>query len=187
MTLVAAGYCLLVAYRLIRYRRQFASILSSSQSKINKSRFIRLFALATVLVLVFLPVVLYTFIRNLQFPHHPYSWRRVHAAGWSQRMVFVPAQGVVNFDRWTGVGSAYAIFVFFGFGRDATMMYRGWLMKLGFGRIYPALNHPHLAEKPSHSGPQEQNFVLRRLGSVSSRARLIFQRKTSNTHHLSSL
>ena len=178
LSVVAAGYCVLVVVRLLRYRRQFSNILASSQSRLNKSRFLRLFVLSTTLIVILLPVAVYVFTRNLGYPRHPFSWSAVHGPEWSTLVVRIPTQGVVNFDRWLSVGIGYAVFLLFGFGKDTTMMYRSWLLSLGLGTCFPKLNHPHL--NPSHrAGSTAKTANATKVGSMSSRAKLIFHRKQS--------
>ncbi len=175
---VAAGYCGLVVVRLLKYRQQFSTILASSHSKLNKTRFLRLFILSTTLIVIFLPIAIYIFTRNLGYPRTTFSWSQVHGPEWSKLIVRVPTQGTVNFDRWLNVGIGYMAFLFFGFGSDATQMYRSWLLKLGLGHLFPKLNHPHLkSSNPGRSSARTSNAT--KIGSMSSRAKLIFHRKQS--------
>ena len=178
LCVVAAGYCTLVIVRLIRYHRQFSDILASSHSRLNKSRFLRLLILSTTLIVIFLPVAVYVFTRNLAYPRHPFSWSGVHGPGWSTLIVRIPTQGVVNFDRWLSIGIGYAVFLFFGFGKDATMMYRSWLLRLGLGHCFPKLNRPHL-NSSMQTGSSARTSNATKIGSMSSRAKSIFQRKQS--------
>jgi pheromone a factor receptor len=178
LCVVAAGYCGLVVVRLMRYRRQFSDILASSQSKLNKSRFLRLFILSTTLIVIFLPIAVYVFTRNLAYPRHPFSWSAVHGPEWSTLVVKIPTQGVVNFDRWLSVGIGYAVFLFFGFGKDATMIYRSWLLSVGLGHCFPKLNHPHL-DSAIRVGSLARTSNATKIGSMSSRAKLVFHRKQS--------
>lgn len=175
LCVVAAGYCGLVMVRLLKYRQQFSTILASSHSKLNKTRFLRLFILSTTLIIIFLPIAIYVFTRNLEYPRHPFSWSAVHGPDWSTIIVRVATQGNVNFDRWLNVGIGYAVFAFFGFGSDAMMMYRSWLLRLGLGHVFPKLNHPHLSSNRAGSSQTASNGG--KSGSFSSRAKLIFHRK----------
>jgi pheromone a factor receptor len=63
-------------------------------------------------------------------PTSRYSWKVVHGPHWGE-IVKVPTYGHVMFDRWIHVVVGFLLFVFFGFGRDATLMYRSWLSKCG--------------------------------------------------------
>ena len=178
---VVAVYCLIVVYRLIKYRRQFSSILSMSSSQFSKSRFIRLFALATTLVLIFLPLVIYILVLNLPMAHGSLRWKSIHSPGWSKSIIMVPTQGNVRFDRWVEIAAGFTVFIFFGFGRDAMLMYRSWLLGLGLGRVFPRLKHPHIEGKPARLSSTAQSSLRTKIGSISSRARLIFHRKTSKS------
>lgn len=128
----------MVIIRLHKYRREFADILSSSGSNLTKSRFMRLFLIALIFIVVCLPVQLYVFYRNCAVPHLPYSWALVHSSEWWY-IFMVPTGGVVEFDRWIWLGCGFLVFFFFGLGKDATKMYRRWLLRLGFGKIFPSL------------------------------------------------
>ncbi len=175
---IAAGYCGLVVFRLLKYRQRFSTILASSPSSLNKTRFLRLFILSTTLIVIFLPIAIYVFTRNLGYPRYPYSWSNVHGSQWSTLIIRVQTQGIVNFDRWLNIGIGYAAFLFFGYGKDATMMYRSWLLKLGFGHVFSKLNHPHL-NSSVRAGSSARVSNPTKIGSMSSRAKLIFHRKQS--------
>jgi pheromone a factor receptor len=154
LCVLAVSYCGLVAFRLLKYRRQFSAILASSNSKVNKARFLRLFILSTTLIVIFLPVAIYVFVRNVGYPRIPFSWSRVHGPLWSKLIVPVATQGVVNFDRYLNVGLGYFVFIFFGLGSDATKMYRSGLLRLGLGRVFPKL------ERPDASSGNQMNLSI---------------------------
>jgi pheromone a factor receptor len=173
----AACYCGLVVVRLLKCRQQFSIILASSQSKMNRSRLLRLFVLSTTLIVIFLPIAIYVFTRNLGYPRHPFSWSTVHGPEWPTLVVRVPTQGTVNFDRWLNVGVRYAVF-FLGFGSDATKMYRSWLSSLGFGHFFPGLYRSYL-NSDRRAGSSARTSNATKIGSMSSHAGLIFHRKPS--------
>ena len=175
---VAAGYCGLVVVRLRKYRQQFSSILASSQSRLNKTRFLRLFILSATLIVIFLPIAIYVFTRNLGYPKSPFSWSKVLGPAWSKTIVRIPTQGTVNFDRWLNVGIGYMAFLFFGFGSDATTLYRSWLLKLGLGHLFPKLNHSPL-NSINRAGSSLRTSNATKTGSTSSRTKLIFLRRQS--------
>ena len=182
----------LVIWRLLKYRREFAAIIasaSSAHSHLNKSRFIRLLGLSMTMLFIFLPVGLYLFIRDLNFPHVQFSWSRIHGPNWNE-IEYAPSGGQVTFDRWIQVGSGVPTFLLFGFGKDAVSTYRGWLLKLGFGRCFPKLQRPNAqgttygsATRESKTGSQATTIfgsVGDRLGSVGSRARLLYPRRSQS-------
>jgi pheromone a factor receptor len=86
--------------------------------------------------------VLYVSIADYQ-PWEPFSWSVVHGPK-SNVIEKVPMYGQVYFDRWIHVTAGFSLFLFFGVGRDAMLMYRSALVKLGFGRVFPSLKHTHI-------------------------------------------
>lgn len=161
-------------YRLVKHKQEFSSIVSSNAST-TKSRFIRLLVLSLVMLLGSFPVQLQVLYFNLTAfqPWQPYSWDAVHGPDWGEIAKY-PMFGEVFFDRWIQVAAGFLLFAFFGFGRDATLMYRSVLLKLGFGRLFPCLKHPHLAD-------QSQSSFSERFGSISSVAKGFFRKKSSSS------
>ncbi|KAK2766164.1 a-factor receptor [Arachnomyces sp. PD_36] len=178
LCLVDVYYCVIVVYRLNKYRHQFADILMSSGSDYNRSRFIRLFVISALMLLVNFPVQLYVLYRNVSFEWLPYSWSEIHAADWG-RIEKLPSYGEVAYHRWIQVAAGYFLFAFFGFGSDATLMYRAALLKIGLGRWFPALHHPHISE-------ERKNSSSSRFGSIGSRAKFAFRRKHESMQSISS-
>lgn len=124
-----------------RYRRNFSAILVSSNSNLTKNRFLRLFLLSITLIVTFIPLQFYAlYVNSAEPPLLPYSWDLVHSPQW-QDIMLVPTGGKVYYDRWIQIALGFAVFFFFGLGQDAQTLYRKWLLKIGFGRIFPGLNH----------------------------------------------
>lgn len=121
------------------------------------------------LIAIVLPVQFYVLYRNLSFPFLPYDWNAIHGPNWGD-IILVPTGGVVHFDRWIHIAVGFAIFFFFGVGKEALNMYRGWLLKIGFGAIFPRL-HPTDKRIPSTASTTK--------GSISSRARIYFSKRQS--------
>lgn len=129
---VATG---LVLVRLHRYRRRFMTILN--HSNYTKSRFFRLFLLALLLVIFFVPLEIYVLYLNLMSsPRQSYSWKRLHGPLWNF-ILKVPTSGVVQFDRWIPVAMGILLFMFFGLGNDAVAMYRGWAQTFKIEKYLP--------------------------------------------------
>lgn len=131
----ATAYGDLAAYRLIKYRLQFSVIPAASTSSMTKSRFVKLFALLTSLLLIYLPLSVFTFRQNTSFKLQPYSWERVHPSNWSMIVVMVAAQIDGDFDHWIQIGTAFLVFPFFGLGKDAKALYRSWLLRIKIDRF----------------------------------------------------
>ncbi|KAL4940717.1 hypothetical protein BDV06DRAFT_223797 [Aspergillus oleicola] len=128
---VGTYYCCLVLLRLRRYRNQFNQIIRANAG-FSKSRFLRLFSLALIMLTAQIPLQTYAVYTQIQasLPWHAYSWSHLHGEVWST-IVRVPTGGKVYFDRWIPVAAGYMCFVFFGCGRDASRVYRSALRPLG--------------------------------------------------------
>lgn len=172
-------YAAMVLVRLHRYRREFADILTSSSSGLNKSRFIRLFISSLILLAIFLPVQMYIFVRNvMETEITTYSWSRTHDPTTWQQVQLIPTFGEVEFDRWIKISLGFIVFFCFGLGHEAKIAYCSWLRAMGFDVIFKRLDLSNGNE--SHdSGRALSRSSVRSFGS---KARLIFSR----TSHRSS-
>ena len=138
--LVAGWYAALVLVRLRRYRREFAAVLRSAASGMNRARFLRLFANALVFLVVYLPLQFFMLARNVgAAPITAWDWGVTHDPARWQTVVVVPAFGTVWPDRWVRASLGYAVFACFGLGADAKALYRQWFRALGFGVVFPSL------------------------------------------------
>ena len=152
-----------------KYRRDFSSILNSSSSNLTQSQFKRLFFMSIMLIAIILPVQLYVMKQNVSYPLLPYDWNAIHGPAWWD-VIMVPTYGAIYYDRWIHIGVGFAIFFFFGLGKEAITMYRGWLLKAGFGRIFPNLYTP--SRKLSNISTTRASF--------SSRARMFLSKRLSD-------
>lgn len=100
----------------------------------TKSRFLRLFIMAHLSLIVILPSQIYVLYYNVRLNIHDYSWEQVHQPNWSNPGK-VPTGGRLRFDRWIWLLSGVANFLFFGLGADAFALYRKWLERLGLGKV----------------------------------------------------
>ncbi|KAF7525418.1 hypothetical protein PCG10_004899 [Penicillium crustosum] len=175
--LIAAYYCCLVLIRVHKYRSDFANILRASSSNLGKSRFLRLFLLALSMLICILPLQGYVVYNDiiLSLPWHNYSWSRIHNGQWNN-IEMVPIEGTVFFDRWTPVASGFMIFIFFGFGRDATRMYHNVFWYLGLGYCFPGIQPPTGTHSTTPSPPHASTATTL-VGSIGSRAKSLFSRQ----------
>ncbi|KAF1808444.1 STE3-domain-containing protein [Eremomyces bilateralis CBS 781.70] len=132
-TLVASYYAVLVIYRIYRYRQGFASVLRAAET--SKSRFIRLYLMAGVCILVVLPIYTYLLVFYLTMGVSPYSWERAHED--ITRIHMVPSQGTIPVDRYAQLVGGYLTFFIFGLGQDAVQLYSSWYHKSGLDRVVP--------------------------------------------------
>ena len=177
--LIAGYYATMVIIRMIKYRRQFASVLSATTSGMTKSRFTRLMLAASILLLACLPVQIYVFVLNMAYPITGFSWSETHDPARWQTFILVPTAGVVYPDRWIRAPLGLPVFLCFGLGPEAKALYRSWLLTLGFGHFFPSLdpeyrrpaNRPVVEIKTSSAAGSESSF--------GSKARLFFSRQAS--------
>ncbi|OQO04646.1 hypothetical protein B0A48_09568 [Cryoendolithus antarcticus] len=165
--LVCAVYAVLILIRLHRYRRNFSTLLANSNT--NTSRFLRLFVLCIFWLLISLPLHAFILYTQAYIPHEPYSWSALHSAeNWS-KVGITPSGGTARYIVYIWLGSGVAVFMFFGWGRDAAKMYRQGLVALGLGYFFPGLRDPRVGSGRQHS-------MANTLSSVTSKAKLVFQR-----------
>lgn len=180
MWVVAAIYCATIIRRLVKYRRQVSSILSASRSTYNQSQFARVFAMATALILIFVPVALYILVQNLSYGgvRNSYSWTRTH--DWTNSISFMASSTGENFGRWTEVATGFVVFITFGLGTNGISTYRRILLKLGFGRVFSNLKPSRGPEvRPVVHTPELGSPTIR-LESMSPRKILVFERHTND-------
>lgn len=175
----------LVLIRLYRYRSDFVHILRSRGSNMNKSGFLRLFFLAFTMLLAILPVQAYVIYYDvkLSLPWHPYSWSNIHGPDW-YKIIKVPAYGSVFFDRWTPIASGFMIFIFFGFGRDATSMYRTLFWTLGLGYCFPGVARPLDSQATASVPHANASNSTTLVDSTRSRVKLLFKHKSSSSPYV---
>ena len=139
VALIAAYYASLVLVRLRRYRKQFATILAATSSGLSRTRFVRLFSNAAVLLIIYMPLQLFMLARNASYPitawnaeemRNPERWRTV---------AFVPSYGEVWPDHWLRPAMGFTVFACFGLGAEAKALYREWLIAIGFSMLFPKL------------------------------------------------
>lgn len=104
--------------------------------------------------------------------HVPFDWALVHDPEVWGQIDKRSSHGTVIYTRYVWLVSAFLVFVFFGFGRDAGKMYARGLRAVGLGNCLPFLKiDPTPVRSTSQSGT---------VNSVSSKARLMFGRKSSS-------
>lgn len=151
-----------------RYRRDFTTLLAHSNT--NRSRFARLFAICMLWLAVSIPLQAYVIVRQAGTPHVPFDWALVHDPEAWRLIEMFPSGGKIYYTRYIWLGGSFMVFVLFGFGRDAGRLYAKGLRAVGLGRCVPVPRAGSTGRSPSHAGT---------IGSVSSKARLLFSRKSS--------
>ncbi|KAF7852437.1 hypothetical protein EAF04_010977 [Stromatinia cepivora] len=135
-------FSVLVIYRLRRHRTNFTSTLSSSSSGLSPRRFVKLFSMSLILLIVYFPVVIWYFYLNVSWPLHAYSWSQVHDPLFWHLIVFwrlEDAPAGMQYDVWNWVSLAFMIVVFWGCNSEGVEVYRRVAVRLGFARFWPRL------------------------------------------------
>ena len=135
--LVDAYYAFLLLWRLYVYRREFANILQAAAT--TRSRFLKPLMLSVLCGLAIVPLSFYMLALNVGGGFHEFEWHRVHDPKRWNNVGYVDLGNSALPDRWVWVGTGALVFVFFGLGQDAKKMYTGWLVKMGFGKVWPKL------------------------------------------------
>ena len=124
----------LIFIRIRRYRREFSQLLASAST--TRSRFLRLFILSLIVLLIDLPLEMY-WVCELLPNLHAYSWTFTHS-DWNYT-VKVPTHGqILLWNHWIWLALAFVVFGFLGLVKDVRNIYLGWLGKVGIAKILPS-------------------------------------------------
>lgn len=159
----------LLGFRLYQYRREFHRLIAARNT--TKSRFMRLFLMAIVIVTLLLPYSFFLLYQLCSTMVDQYSWSTVHGPKWNS-VVKVPSYGTVRLDRWGEVAVGYFLFILFGTGTDANNTYKRMLCSIGLGKIFPSLYD--LSESSGSATPSGVTFARRFTSSWSTKARSLF-------------
>jgi pheromone a factor receptor len=128
----------LLLVRLYRYRREFSRLVTARNT--TRSRFVRLFLMCMVFLVVVVPYSMY--------PFWYYCNEMVLKGGgdyeYSPGMIFTfPSGGEIHIDKWGQIAMGYITFLLFGTGTDAHNTYKKMLLAIGLGKIFPSLYVMH--------------------------------------------
>lgn len=102
----------------------------------TRSRFLRLFLMCMVFLVVVVPYSMY--------PFWYYCNEMVLRGGdheYSPGMIFTfPSGGEIHIDKWGQIAMGYVTFLLFGIGTDAHNTYKKMLLVIGLGKIFPSLH-----------------------------------------------
>ncbi|KAF2488711.1 STE3-domain-containing protein [Lophium mytilinum] len=165
----AAYYSVILVYRLYKYRSQFSHLVQARGQ--TNSRFLRLFAVAFIICIGTLPLVFYILYDNasaLRFENDPYDWDTVHEHT-GDMMLYVPSEGKVRYEVWIRIANGFLIFLLLGTGAEAYQLYKGWMVKLGLGKVVQALESSTVSMKTSwFSVSEKTKTVFKSKGSLAS-------------------
>lgn len=131
----------MVIIRLRKHRGVLSNTLSSTGSGLSARRFLKLFFLSGCILVVYLPVTLYFFYLDVDYPYSAYSWSRVHdPAVWYQvPYLTTDMSPQTQYTGWVGVVMACFLIIVYGLGTESKEIYKSWLVGWGLGRIFPQL------------------------------------------------
>lgn len=107
----------------------------------TKSRFVRLFLICIILILIVVPYSVYPFYyfcSEMAKVQWDYEWEKLNGQRHDIILKF-PSNGQVHIDKWGQVVLGYVVFFVFGTGTDAHNTYKKMLLALGLGNIFPTL------------------------------------------------
>lgn len=119
--------------RLYRYRREFSRLVTARNT--TRSRFLRLFLMCMVFLIVVVPYSMYPFwyycnemvLRGGDYTYIPGT------------IFTFPSGGQIHIDKWGQIAMGYVTFLLFGTGTDAYNTYKTMLLAIGLGKVFPSL------------------------------------------------
>lgn len=160
VSLIGTSYSVVVMFRLVRYRNEVSTILS--RSSMSKSRFVRLFLIAAVFIIVYTPFSIYTFTSNIDTTGSAWSWQDVHPPGWTTYIVKVVVDNATAVDRWIQVATGYCVLLVFGTASEVKSTYRQWAVATGLTRVSSVLRRKRarsVAQVESRNSPDSSQSV----------------------------
>jgi pheromone a factor receptor len=173
LKLTTLSATVLIIIRLIVYRRDVVSMLTHHNT--NTSRFLRLYLLCAICIMGIFPLEIYIDYLAISAGLLKFDWAQTHDPtqyDWNS-IVLIPSGGVILFDRYIWLAGGLLIFPTFGFGREATKMYREMLIKVELARFFPALLQTSQTGASTTDG-SSGSWMSSMTSSMSSKVRLIF-------------
>lgn len=140
-----AKFAVLTIFRLRKHRGRLSSTLSRTGSGLDARKFLKLFAMTSVVLIIYLPVICYFFYTNIPNPFVAYSWNRIHnPVVWNYVIYFHTADYPdVQYWPWVPIGLAFILFFWYGLTYEAIECYRRFLVICGLGKFWPTLREPY--------------------------------------------
>ncbi|EMR08532.1 hypothetical protein PNEG_03013 [Pneumocystis murina B123] len=148
---ISAYYSVKVIISYFKKRNEFQTILKDSKSSMTLSRFIRLIGLSSLIIAIYLPLNIYLLAINIAQiikSNIKYSWSDVH--NWNSSIFYLPKSNM-PFNRWLSPSNGIIVFIFFGMGNDAILMYKEIARKLYITQFF------HFVQKKIFKKKTEDN------------------------------
>lgn len=130
------GNTAITIYFYQKRRREFREVLRSNHSGLTVSRFARLLFFSCSIIVVALPLSLYILACNLMVGITSYSWSATHDPQTWWLIQILPSD-TPRFDFFLYPVISLFLFVYFGLGADALLMYRRWMINIGLAKLFP--------------------------------------------------
>nr|AER30221.1 mating pheromone receptor a2 [Rhodosporidiobolus colostri] len=119
-------YSAYTVFRLIRHRRNFHRVVAGAHSALTTTRFIRLAALSISYLAIGVPLAIYGAVNaiDLSGPYLDYSWSYFRSGWHDHPITIVDTPAVADLSTWSNVIVGVIFFAAFGFGTEATEVYR---------------------------------------------------------------
>lgn len=127
---ISAYYSAKVIYLYFKKQKEFQNVLRDSKTSMTLSRFVRLIGICSLLVTVYLPLNIYMLYTNIFLIIQSkinYSWDHVHQ--WGHGIAYLK-NDKISFNLWLIPSNSIVVFIFFGMGSDAIVMYKEVARKL---------------------------------------------------------
>ncbi|KAH9451115.1 hypothetical protein Pst134EB_018609 [Puccinia striiformis f. sp. tritici] len=123
---IACGYAIYVLYWLIRQHSELSQLIAKSRTPLNKSRFMRMCALAATYLCISAPYTIAGTVTILEDigPFVPWrSWEYIHDADNKLSDVRQNASYQLNIRDWLSVTAGLTVFFFFSFANESIAVY----------------------------------------------------------------
>ncbi|KAG5440793.1 hypothetical protein PCK2_000229 [Pneumocystis canis] len=108
--------------------------------------------------MVYLPLniyILYININRIIRTKIKYSWKSIH--DWQQSIIFVSNKNI-SFNRWLTPSNGVVVFIFFGMGSDAVIMYKEIAKKLYLTKCYHFFRKKFFKNQTKHGKNNEDYY-----------------------------
>jgi pheromone a factor receptor len=155
-------------HRLRKHRGRLSKTLSRTGSGLDARKFLKLFLMVLVVLLLYLPILCYFFYTNWPAPFYPYSFARTHPKTWGAILYLHIAEfPAFQYWNWSPITLAFLLFFWYGITNEAINSYREGLVKIGFGKIWPILREPYVPRRSTNGSSPSRASWLNKFDMVS--------------------
>ncbi|KAI0462393.1 hypothetical protein LJB42_003885 [Komagataella kurtzmanii] len=146
-SLFASVFAGLTLYQFFMRRKDASDLMKCSNSGLTLRRFCRLLVFCIMVILIMLPVSIYTFVVDVRYALPHFSWSEIHDPDLWIGLVIPDDSVKPIYDRWIYPLLTFATFLIFGLGTEAVSMYKRVLVFLGIHGLYRKVVRKNLEEE----------------------------------------